>query len=275
MSDKAFYTTLNSAIDDVLEYGFDSVERIAKWVERLKSAAPGILAPEAVLVRRLKDKLTREFKRETGKGQLLRRHKGVSEYTLARVKPALRAELDRHLVASVSLISLNRKAKVQEAYQRFAGWATSVPKGGTDAADRKDVKAHVRKGIAALPFEERRVIIDQGHKLVAGIGRIVATDGGAIAAIWHHVPERAGYAARPDHERRDGEYWVIRDSWAYTQGLIKPNVGFTDSITQPGEEVYCSCWYTYVYNLRDLPENMLTAKGKLTLLSARKTLSLA
>ena len=38
--------------------------------------------------------------------------------------------------------------------------------------------------------------------------------------------------------------------------------GYLDEITQPGEEVFCRCYVTYLYNLRSIPEDMLTQKGR-------------
>jgi hypothetical protein len=40
---------------------------------------------------------------------------------------------------------------------------------------------------------------------------------------------------------------------------------YTDEIEMVGEFVYCSCSYQYVYALRDLPPDMVTAKGRETL----------
>ena len=57
--------------------------------------------------------------------------------------------------------------------------------------------------------------------------------------------------------------FLIRDSWAQKAGLVKPSKdGYTDDIEAPGELVYCSCHYVFLYNLRQLPPEMLTAKGK-------------
>jgi hypothetical protein len=47
---------------------------------------------------------------------------------------------------------------------------------------------------------------------------------------------------------------------------MKPSkAGYTDEITQPAEEVYCRCYYEYIYNLDALPAVMLTKKGQAAL----------
>jgi len=38
--------------------------------------------------------------------------------------------------------------------------------------------------------------------------------------------------------------------------------GYLDEITQPGEEPFCRCFVRYIYNIRNLPDDMLTQKGK-------------
>jgi hypothetical protein len=260
----AFYETITAAINDILEHGFDSQERLDRWLQAINHAARESLVPEAVLQRTLQDMLTRVYERTVGGNRLLKRHPGVSQFTLANIRPTLRAELDRRILSSAGLIKLNRESSVQRTLQRFAGWATSIPIGGSDVASRKEVKENVRRGIAGLSFEERRVITDQGTKLAAAVNEIVATDGGAIAGKWHHIAEGPpSYDSRPKHVERNKKTYLIRNSWAHKQGFVKPgSAGYTDEITAPGEEVLCSCSYEYLYALRDLPDDMITNKGR-------------
>lgn len=256
----------------MLEHGFDSRERLETWLRRLGVAATESLVPVSQLTRTLQEALTRAFERATSSSRLLKLHPGVSEYTLERVRPQLRAELDRRIVAAAGLIRLNRDASVQRTLQRFAGWSTSIPIGGTAIPQRQEARKAIRKEISALPFEERRVIIDQGHKLSAAVSDIIAKDGGAIAATWWHVRE-TGYKARPEHLDRDGEIFIIRDNWAMKDGLMRTaGASYTDQIEQPGEFVYCRCTYEYLYSLRDLPSKMLTLKGRAKLAEVKLTL---
>jgi hypothetical protein len=266
-----FYGILNAAIDDLLEYGFDSQERLDRWLKRLAATAEISLLSEEKLSAALQTLLQRTFKRATSDREILEVHPGVSAFTLRQVRPKLRQLLDQKIHASAGLIRLNREASIARTLQRFAGWASSVPAGGTEVGKRREVKKQIRRGIASLPFEERRVIIDQGHKLTAAINEVIAVDGGAIAGRWHHVKRGPpSYDARPEHVARDGKVYLLRGSWALQRGFVKPgSVGFSDQITQPGEEIFCSCWYEFIYALRDLPRDMLTAKGKEALLEAR------
>ena len=136
--------------------------------------------------------------------------------------------------------------------------------------DKNDTKTGIRKSLAQLPFEERRVLIDQGHKLSASLSEILALEGGAIAGEWHSQWRRAGYNYREDHKERDMQVYTIRNNWAMQKGLMKAGpCGYTDDITAAGEEVFCRCSIRYLYNIRDLPETMLTAKGAAALKEVR------
>lgn len=271
MKGGGFYEVLNAAITDLMEHGFDSQERLDSWLQKLSAAARQSLIPEGVLQRSLTDALNQVYWRNVGGSKLMKAHPGVSQFTLEMIKPKLRAELDRRILASASLIKLNREASIARTLQRFAGWASSVPIGGTEIAKRKEIKQTIRRGIAGLSFEERRVVADQGHRLTAAINDIVATDGGAIAFIWRHVMERGhGYQPRPDHVKRNGKVYLLRESWARERGFVKPGpAGYSDEITQPAEEISCRCSAEYLYTLRDLPPGMLTAAGKAALMEAR------
>ncbi|MHB8816952.1 MAG: hypothetical protein ACYDAE_27325, partial [Steroidobacteraceae bacterium] len=269
-----FYRALTAAIEDLTEHGFDSQKRLEDWLERLRRAAIASLVPTHVLERNLKDVLERVYRRTVDGPKLIQVHPGISEYTLKQVKPKLRAELDRRIMASANLIRLNRSASIEQTLQRFAGWATSIPIGGTEVAKKQEERRRIRRGIAGLSFEERRVIIDQGHKLVASINDIVAQDGGAIALIWHHVNEGPpAYDARPDHVARDGRIFVLRDNWAIKKGLMKlGGRQYYDQVTAVAEEPFCRCSAEYLYTLADLPTEMITKKGKEALEGVRAKL---
>jgi hypothetical protein len=211
----------------------------------------------------LRDGLAAIYTRLIEKGGISRMNPGVSRFTLEHVKPRLRAELDRRILASADLIKRNRTEAIEKTLHRFQGWATSIPVGGTPAGEKADTKTAIRKSLAQLPFEERRVLIDQSRKLTSALSAVLAEGSGAIAAIWHSKWRRAGYKFRPDHKERDNNIYLIRDSWAHEKGLVKPGeAGYTDQITKPAEEIFCSCDYQYVYSLRGLPDDMITEKGR-------------
>ena len=261
-----FFEVLTAAVNDFIEYGFDSQDRLDYWVKRIKEAAIKEMIPDSQIQQELTKSLNSAYNRLVIKGGLV--NKQVTRFTIEKLKPRLRDELDRRIITSVNLIKYNREEAINNTLRRFTGWATSIPVGGTDVVKRTEEKQKIRKSLGKIPFEQRRVIIDQTHKLVANIKEIVAVDSGAIAAKWHSHWRQMNYDYRKDHKERDEKVYVIRNTWAINNGYIKAVDGYTDDITSPGEEVFCRCNYTYLYNLRQVKE-LLTKKGDLALQSAK------
>lgn len=258
-----FYEVVTLAIRDMSMHGFDSQQRVDYWLAQIAEAAGRDMTPESVMRETLKKSLHGAYKRLVEKGGMLAQNPGVSRFTLDKVKPKLRAELDRRIMASAQLIKMNREAAIQKTLQRFSGWATSIPIGGSETVDKPKTKKDIRKSLTQLPFEERRVLIDQGHKFVSSLSEILATDSGAIAGEWHSHWRQLNYNYRKDHKERDMHVYAVRGNWALKAGLMKSgDDGYSDEITKPGEEVYCRCFYRWIYNLRDLPDDMMTEKGK-------------
>lgn len=252
--------------------GFVSAERLAYWEERIRRAAEAE-RPGARMEDILRDFLARSYDKMLARGVSPKLHKGIPRWTLEKVRPALRAELDKRIYASANLIRLNKAKRVAESNQRFAGWLSSIPPGGSAEPEKREAKARIKAPIASLPFEERRVLIDQGHKLFSSLNEVVATGGGAIAAIWHSRWRQPNYNYREDHKDRDEHIYLIPKTWETEKGLVKAGAdGTIDSITKPGEEPFCRCSYVYVYSLRELEKvapDMLTVKGRAALDDAR------
>lgn len=276
---KTFDEVLSEALDDVIINGFDSSERLAFWQDQLRKAAEATMMPLSEMERRLNEALGDAYKKDVEKNGITSRHKGVSKFTIEKVKPQLRGELSKRIRASASLIKLDREKVINETIQRFSGWMTSVPEGGSKAQDKKAEKETVRKGLAGLQFKERRVLIDQTHKLNAAISNVVAVGGGAIAVVWISHYAQENYDFRELHKQRAIESaekpYLIRGSWAADQGLVKVDgTKWYDDMTAFGEEIFCRCYGRYIYNLSALPPSMLTAKGKERLEEARRKMKL-
>jgi hypothetical protein len=266
----SFFETVTAAINDTIEYGFESEERLQYWIDEIRRAANDELIPEIEVQENLRRVLGATYQRLIDKGSILLHHTGVDRFTLERIKPALRAELDRRILASAQLIRLNREQAMAETIRRFSGWATSIPAGGTDVANRKETKDDIRKALASMPFIERRVAIDQGHKLNAALSDIIAEDQGAIAAEWHSHWRQSGYNFRVEHKERDRVVYATKDSWAIRRRFMRAGAqGYYEDHERPGELVFCRCYVRWLYNLRDLPKDMLTDAGRDALDSVR------
>jgi len=267
---KTLYEVITEAVADITAHGFDSQRRVDMWMERIEAAAKRTMTSPDRLDQLLRETMKGLYSRLVEGGRIARMHPGVSTFTLRQVKPKLRAELERRIMTSADLIKLNREQSIAKTLQRFQGWATSVPAGGSRVTDKRETKYDVGKALKQLPFEERRVIIDQGHKLTASINDVIAKDGGAIAAIWNSHAGELGYNFRPEHKKRQGKVYLIRDSWAHKKGLVKPGpAGYADEYEQPAELPFCRCYFQYLYSVRKLPEDMVTQKGREAMEAAR------
>jgi hypothetical protein len=234
------------------------------WMMRLHRALEIEVPSDPESAQQLRTVLEAIYAREVDRGGVAKRIPGVERYTIAQVAPQLRAELDRRIFAAADLIKINKAQRKAQTLQRFAGWITSVPIGGSAETDLRAAASEIAKPIARVKYEARRVAIDQGHKLSAAVAHVVAQGSGAIAAIWHDRGQHDhGYDARPVHLARSGKLFLVRDSWAQTEGLVKAGGPYTDEIEQPAELPYCSCWWRWISSPGAIPEEFLTARGRL------------
>jgi hypothetical protein len=258
-----FSETVAAAVKEFAERGFTSEDQLNEWMQRLRQAAEAAATSRSRMEEMLRGALRAVFDRLVERGGVLRTHPGIGRFTLANIKPKLHAELTRRILASAQLIKLNRDETIELTLRRFAGWATSQPAGGSAEPERAKAAADVKKAMQSLSFRERRVLTDQGAKLNASINAVLAADGGAIAARWLSHWRQPNYQYREDHKERDGHVYLVRDSWAHRAGLVKRgDVGYVDEVTQPAEEPFCRCQWVFQYHLRQLPPDMLTARGQ-------------
>jgi hypothetical protein len=237
--------------------------QLQEWTMRLHAALEQEMPSDEETRKLLKDVLGTIYVREVERGGVAKRVPDVLRYTIDRVAPELRAELDRRIFAAADLIRLNKAERVGQTLKRFSGWLSSIPPGGTAETDLRSVASEILKPTAQVKFEARRVAIDQGHKLSAAVAHVVARGEGAIAAIWHDRGEHdRGYDARPEHLKRSGKLFLVRDSWATKDGLVRPGGPYTDDFEQPAEFPMCSCWWEWQTQPGALPETLLTAKGR-------------
>jgi hypothetical protein len=258
-----FDQVIRAMIADFTAHGYDSAERLAYWQRRLREAAERTLTPSDKMTRMLKSGLQAVYRKQKEQYGVLQLHPGIGRFQVDRLGPQMKQELDRRIMASADLIKLNREEAIEKALRRASGWATSIPVGGSKQVDKREETENIRKSIVGLKFVERRVIIDQSHKLTSAINNIVAQGTGALAVVWNSHFKQANYNFREDHKERHGKFYAIRGNWAFENGLMRKGpAGYYDEITSFGEEVFCRCFGTYIYSLRKLPEEMLTAKGK-------------
>jgi hypothetical protein len=156
--------------------------------------------------------LTKAYDLQVGRAGALKRHQGISRFTLNYLEPKLRTELDRRILAQT--YPAQPQKAIDTTLSRFSGWASSIPSADSIAltgiqGTMRETAAHIQKAAEKVDYEARRVMIDQNHKLIANIDNVIATSNNAIAAIWHSHWRRPGYDFREDHKERDQLYYLI------------------------------------------------------------------
>jgi hypothetical protein len=275
MSLRDFQSVIREAVQFFSQRGFTSEAELDEWARRIEQAArDSLISPQEAseqiarnlagiysrFERRLPKQLTKLHARTgaiMGPEMYFRR---VESFPQLAVK--MRRDLDRRIASNADLIKIRREEAIAATLRRFRGWASSVPSGGTPSPPKKE-KDLLNKEFRQIRFETNRLNVDQGHKLNSALNETYAMGTGAIAGMWHSNWRQLHYNYREDHKERDQKIYTIRDNWAMERGLMKAGpAGYTDEITKPAEEVFCRCWYQYIYLLDRLPREMLTEKGK-------------
>ena len=190
---------------------------------------------------------------------ICKRHK-VSPYVIASLYALFRDERDERIQSARVINDLHRDEAQSVTMRRFAGWQSSTP----SKKPKREVISFISEPVKELPKKERMVIADQTRKMITNMDVIVAKEAGAIGYYWHSLYRVPGYRYRESHKHldMDGVFVILRDSWAYQQGLIKKgNQIFSDQIERPGELPNCKCSPKYVYSMTDVPKDCLTIKG--------------
>ena len=258
-----FTQTVRDAVKYYMLHGYSSEKELSLWMLTLRAAAEDKATSEVNLVEVVTDHLRKSYDTQVNRGAMFKRHPGVGRFSVDMLRPEMRRELDRRIVASANLIKLNRQKAIDTTMSRFSGWATSIPPGAPSSPSGViKVSQHIEKSAKQVAYEARRVAIDQGHKLIQNIDNVIATSNNAIAVQWHSYWRQPGYDYREDHKERDQQYYLMRDSWALKNGVIIPgSAKYLDEVTMFGEEVFCRCYGTYIYAVRGLPREMLTEKA--------------
>ena len=263
--ERSFSTVLGLAVGAIALYGLLSSKQLKDWEKALIAAALFTFMQPKEMNVVLYKRLDGIYKDMVTDKKLLKKYPNMDRGAFDRAKDKILHRLALRKFLGADLIEKNYRESIDTVVRRFIGWASSVPAGGIKELDREVEKRKIQKAILSVDAEGKFIVRDQMHKFQTEIEEILSVDGQAIAAKWHSQWRVPGYNYREKHKHIDvsGEVFVIRDNWALQGRLMKlSGRKYTDSIIRPGMEPNCKCVYEYIYSLSDLPDDMLTAKGR-------------
>ena len=155
--------------------------------------------------------------------------------------------------------------QISEFNSRLGKFLEQVPRGGTKDKATKSQITEIKKELRQLARWEKLFSVYKANSLASEIEYIFSLQGNPLAAIWHYseLDEHGEYQKTYDHEARDGKVYAVRGNWAIEKSLMNASVhGYINDSIRPAQEVGCMCYLQWVYYLRDLPSDMITAKGR-------------
>ena len=87
----------------------------------------------------------------------------------------------------------------------------------------------------------------------------------AIAVRWKYsnLDDQMDDIAMSDHRLRNDMIYTVKNNWALREGLMVPSsAGYIEDTDIPGRQLGCVCSLSWITDLSDLPDNMLTEPGR-------------
>lgn len=140
-----------------------------------------------------------------------------------------------------------------------------IPIGGTKDKKIKSHIALIKKELRQIVRWEKQFYVYKASAFLAEVKYIFSLQEGPIAAVWRYswLDEQGEYRKNYDHKILNGKIYAVRDNWAMKEGLmISSEKEFVGDIVRPAQEVGCMCNLQWIYNLRQLPNEMMTQKGR-------------
>lgn len=196
------------------------------------------------------------------------RHK-IRSYTLSNLNPKFKEQFDTQRALALEMIKTQNEENLMKMKNRFLTWVT-LKNSDNDKAKLKELtKVPSNKHI-------KFILKDQTSKMINSFDRIVSDEyGGALAFQWkinndnRVVGKPGGLYPNAEDNETHGNHYKRKDKWYYNpkkkKELEKAGVkmgkfaGSYDSNKDgmPGEPIGCRCWAYYVYDIEDLPKNLL------------------
>lgn len=204
-------------------------------------------------------------------------HRGITKASINDLKSKFRKEVEDRVKISFNLMKNQEEELKQKIASRFINWVT---------IDSKDVRGNTTSKQSLLNFLDfakengiaedhaKFILKDQTRKMIASLDDLVAKENNAIGGIWHNRRDRrvvgnpsgiyphAESKAHGDHWEREGKFYIFKDGWAYQKGYIKGELYENLEDGGVGVAIGCRCRLEFIYDLRDVPYENLTKKGR-------------
>lgn len=203
-------------------------------------------------------------------------NEGISKLKLSDLRGDFKKELEKKITASFSLIKNKDNETKQKMASRFLNWLT---------IDSEDVRGKTTSKQSLLNFLDfakendiaenhaKFILEDQTRKMIANFDSMIAEANGAIGGFWRNRGDKRvvgnpnglypqGTPSHNDHWERQGVFYIYKNGWAYKNGYVKGEL--YENLEDGGVAVAigCRCRMENVYDLRDVPQEYLTKKGK-------------
>lgn len=228
-------------------------------------------------------KLKNEYNQFIKKG-VFRVAPTLQKYKIEDLKPDFKKELESRINVSLSYIKTQDQNTIEEIKNRLMNFA-SIPHPNKDLKELEydfwnDVIPEKAKKNYKTSKWQNMIIRDQQHKLTSNMTYITAMKNNAIGFIWKNRKDirvvgnpsglyPSGNKMHNYHWKREGKFYLFRDSAALKKGLIKKtkDVQYADEIEDglPGIPINCRCTMRLIYRLYEIPaeyKNIITEKGK-------------
>lgn len=204
-------------------------------------------------------------------------HKGITKASIKDLKPKMKKELEKRVTLSFNLMKNQENELKQKMASRFLNWVS---------IDSKEVRGNTTSKQSLLNFLDfakengiaedhaKFILKDQTRKMITALDFMVADQNGAIAGVWKNRGDRrvvgnpnglypTGNLAHGDHWDRENKVYLFKNSWAVQKGFAKSDYYYEDlEDGGVGVAIGCRCRLEMIYDLRDLPTEFLTKKGK-------------
>jgi hypothetical protein len=140
-----------------------------------------------------------------------------------------------------------------------------TPEGGSKDNSLKRQITNIKSEVRSLAMWDELFYIYKTSSFPSEVEYIFKLENNPIACVWYYNPrdEQGDYRKTYDHRQRQGHVYAVRGNWAIEKDLMRAGPDrYIDEISRPCQEVGCMCHLRWLYALRELPQDMLTKKGK-------------